>query len=275
MGWFRLDESFPEHPKVMGLGLRAEGLFVRGLAYACRVKTDGHIPTAFIRSMPDPDVEAVATSLVAAGLWETTPCGFLIHDYLDYQPSREDLKQRTEVFRESGRRGGTRSGIVRRESPAKPGLEAYPSSLPLKPGLEAHDDKGLKHITEHNSTEHIATHVAMGTTSQAKSKTKVQTRATRVPDDFSVTDAMRTYAGTKGVAADAVDRETERFLDHHRAKGTTMLDWVAGWRNWMARSLDYAPRRSNGSTAVSRGDRARESHEALIRQIEDEERATR
>lgn len=28
-------------------------------------------------------------------------------------------------------------------------------------------------------------------------------------------------------------REFEAFADHHRAKGTTMLDWTAAWRTWL------------------------------------------
>jgi len=246
MAWFRLDASFPEHPKVMGLGLRAEGLFVRGLAYASRVATDGHIPIQFIRSMPDPDVEAVAAALVGAGLWEAAPGGFLIHDYLDYQPSREEVKQRDDYFRDIGQKGGKRSGEVRREAASKRTVEAYGSTDGLKRTVEAQTEKRLNHIHTYIPTNTLDTDVSRGTTSQAKSKTKVQKRATGVPDDLAITDAMRTYAAKKSISGDAVERETERFLDHHRAKGTTMLDWVAGWRTWISRSLDYAPRPTNG-----------------------------
>jgi hypothetical protein len=35
--------------------------------------------------------------------------------------------------------------------------------------------------------------------------------------------------------------ETEKFLDYHRARGTTFKDWTAAWRNWMRRAIEWAP----------------------------------
>lgn len=76
-----------------------------------------------------------------------------------------------------------------------------------------------------------------GPTPAAKAK-----RSTGAPDHIAVTDDMRTWARTKGLDASRLATETERFLDHHRAKGSTFKDWTAAWRTWMSRSVDYAPR---------------------------------
>lgn len=65
-------------------------------------------------------------------------------------------------------------------------------------------------------------------------------RATTAPDTFDIDDALRDWAREKKIIAD-LDGETERFLDHHRAKGNTFKDWRAAWRTWMSRSRDYAP----------------------------------
>ncbi len=35
------------------------------------------------------------------------------------------------------------------------------------------------------------------------------------------------------VAKSLVDRETAKFLDHHRSKGNQFVDWQAAWRTWM------------------------------------------
>jgi len=48
------------------------------------------------------------------------------------------------------------------------------------------------------------------------------------------------------LAAVNLDAETEKFLDHHRSRGTTFLDWQAAWRTWMARAKDFAPRGADG-----------------------------
>lgn len=69
--------------------------------------------------------------------------------------------------------------------------------------------------------------------------------ATSAPDIFPITDEMRTKAAEKYPLAN-VDRETEKFLDHHRAKGSTFKDWNAAWRTWMANAQGYAERDGRG-----------------------------
>lgn len=68
-------------------------------------------------------------------------------------------------------------------------------------------------------------------------------RATRIPEDFTVTDAMREKAIGYGVHPLQIDNQTEMFLNHHRAKGSTFVDWRAAWYTWMQRAPGYAPRR--------------------------------
>lgn len=67
-----------------------------------------------------------------------------------------------------------------------------------------------------------------------------------IPDDFEVTDEMRSQAEGYGVPADAVDPETEKFRDHFKANGKKMTDWPAAWRNWMRRVSEFAPKQLNG-----------------------------
>lgn len=69
-------------------------------------------------------------------------------------------------------------------------------------------------------------------------KPKTPRRATVMPDIFPVTDAMRRWAKERHITAD-LDRETEKWRNHHTAKGSTMKDWVACWRTWMLNSIDF------------------------------------
>lgn len=62
-------------------------------------------------------------------------------------------------------------------------------------------------------------------------------RATRLPEDFTVTPEMILWAreNTPNVGR----RETENFIDYWRsAAGVTArkLDWVAAWRTWMRKA---------------------------------------
>lgn len=82
-------------------------------------------------------------------------------------------------------------------------------------------------------------------------------RASRIPDDFEITDDMRRWAIEQGAGAIQVERETEKFLDYWRAapgsKGVK-LDWPATWRNWIRRGVDDGPRVA-GALTVHHGGR--------------------
>lgn len=97
MAWVRLEDSFPEHPKILGLSVAAKWLIIEGLSWCNRNLTDG-----FIAAEAAPRLGAtkkLAGELVSAGVWETCPGGWMVHDYAQYQPSRE----RVLADREAGR----------------------------------------------------------------------------------------------------------------------------------------------------------------------------
>jgi hypothetical protein len=76
-------------------------------------------------------------------------------------------------------------------------------------------------------------------------------RATRIPDDFTVTPDMVEWARTNTPAVDG-RRETEKFINYWRAKAgkdATKLDWKATWRNWMLNAAERTspPPQPNGS----------------------------
>jgi len=95
MGWLRLDDAFGDHPKVIGLSDRAFRAHVMGLLYCARHLTDSVVPHAAA-----PKTAAVR-ELERAGLWTATRGGgWLIHDFLDYNPSKADVLADREQWRE-------------------------------------------------------------------------------------------------------------------------------------------------------------------------------
>ena len=66
-------------------------------------------------------------------------------------------------------------------------------------------------------------------------------QATRVPDDFLVTEPLRQLAIKTGMPPESIEEETDKFLDHFRSNGKTMVDWTAAWRNWMRRATEFKP----------------------------------
>ncbi len=93
MAWIRLDDQFPDHPKVVEAGPLASWLYVCGIGYCNRLLTDGFIPSGQVRKLADLDgAGELAARLVAVGLWDEAEGGYRIHDYLEYQPSAEEVK---------------------------------------------------------------------------------------------------------------------------------------------------------------------------------------
>lgn len=99
----------------------------------------------------------------------------------------------------------------------------------------ARDANQLSLMQVAGGREHVAGQQRADESAPTKAK-----RATQAPDDFQITDAMRAWAADNNIRVD-LERETVRFLGHHRAKGTTFKDWVQAWQNWMRKSEDFQP----------------------------------
>jgi len=119
MAWIKLDDQIAHHPKFTAAGPVASWLFIGGLAYCARFLTDGHIPASALPTLGNvPTPAKHAATLVKVGLWEKAPDGYRIHDYLDYQPTREEVERRREERRLAGSRGGRRSSDNRAKQQA-------------------------------------------------------------------------------------------------------------------------------------------------------------
>ena len=112
MSWLKLDDQFFDHPKVVQAGRDAAWLHIAGMLYCARYLTDGFIPQGMVRRLTDVDrPEECAHTLVAVRLWEEAQGGYLVHDYLHYNPSRAKSEKDAEAARDRMRRN--RAGDVR------------------------------------------------------------------------------------------------------------------------------------------------------------------
>lgn len=104
MSWFKVDDRFHNHVKVYALPMAARGLWITAGSWCSSQLTDGHLPKKMVIALGARQRDADA--LVAAGLWEKTDDGYIFHDWLDYQPSREEAqeKKRSTAARVSNHR---------------------------------------------------------------------------------------------------------------------------------------------------------------------------
>lgn len=111
MAWVRLDDQFPDHPKVLGLSDQAFRLHVTALCYCSAQLTDGRVTALLTRRLTwfVTDSNAVTNELVTAGLWERDGDDFIIHDYLEYNPSAEQVKSARKANADRQKRHRTHS----------------------------------------------------------------------------------------------------------------------------------------------------------------------
>ena len=118
MSWAKLDDQFFTHPKVIDLPKDAKLLFLAALTYCAGQLTDGTVTPGALRVIAatvDVSREEAGT-LVAAGLWEKSEAGWQVHDYLEYQPTRDKALATKQARAEAGSVGGHKSADNRAQA---------------------------------------------------------------------------------------------------------------------------------------------------------------
>lgn len=96
MAWVRIHDGALSHPKIVGMfdPRNPFCLWIWGLSYCQQHLTDGLIQREAITFKT---AQAIA-ALLARGLWQSHPTGYVVHDYLHFNDSKETVtKKRTEA----------------------------------------------------------------------------------------------------------------------------------------------------------------------------------
>ena len=280
MPWVKLDDRFPSHRKVALLSDRAFRLHVSAICWCAENLTDGHISdreltlVAHVRG-----VKATAKQLEDAGVWDRVDDGWVIHDYLDYNPSRD------QVLAERKKNAARQEAFRRRKNgkPIPPDGSDSPSSNGRSNGVtrtseSQHDDTTATRRQHDGDTNATRNDAVPGEESQVSAIRNAVTNGapTRpVPeplsmadvdgertgssavdldalapspidlDGFELTDAMRAWSlRTFGPGLD-LDYETAQFVDHFRAQAVRRPNWPTEWQKWIRRSAKFASERAN------------------------------
>lgn len=103
MTWFKVDDGYHSHPKVMDLDMAARGLWVTAGSYCARYLTDGVITDKQIRAIGG--TRKQAEKLVAAGLWsadDAPPSArrYSFEHWSEFQPTRRDVESKRQEARD-------------------------------------------------------------------------------------------------------------------------------------------------------------------------------
>jgi hypothetical protein len=107
MGWFAIDDQFPFNVKVLCAGNAAVGAWVRLGAWSAGQLTDGFVPADVARQIGSPaELKALERAPAGAsrGLIVKVSGGWLLPDYLVFNPSRETVLRKREANTERMRR---------------------------------------------------------------------------------------------------------------------------------------------------------------------------
>ncbi|WP_322500840.1 hypothetical protein TR631_12600 [Streptomyces rochei] len=278
MPWVRLDDRFPSHRKVALLSDRAFRLHVSAICWCAENLTDGHISD---RELPlvahMRGVKATAKQLEDAGLWDRTDSGWMIHDYLDYNPSREQVTaerkknaERQERFRR--RRKGASRGSSDGSSNAVSNAVTFDNgevSGESKRGQTRHEDamnaygnfslpeenpqvnESRNAVTNGAPTRPVPLSMAdvggSSTGSSAQSGQRPDGLAPIDADNFRVTDGMRRWAKRDGYSDLVdIDHATAQFVSHYRSTGARRSSWPDAWQKWIRDDAKKATDRQAG-----------------------------
>jgi hypothetical protein len=147
--WGRIDDGLYDHPKLDDLGryrLACIGLWTLSISWSNRFLTDGHIPADRLKRLGG--TLALADRLVMAGLWDKVADGYRIHDFLEFNSSRQEVEDVRTAARERMRRKrrderGRFAGTSPEVRPPVP-FPSVPISIPV---LGEHDVEKSKKTT--------------------------------------------------------------------------------------------------------------------------------
>jgi hypothetical protein len=99
MPWFKIDDGFHGHPKVMNLSPADVGVWTLTGTWCANYLTDGKITLPAVRRLGG--TEENCQALVAAGLWIDEGGGtYQFKDWTDYQPTKVEVEAEREAARE-------------------------------------------------------------------------------------------------------------------------------------------------------------------------------
>jgi hypothetical protein len=112
MPWVKLDDHWMDHPKIARAGRDARDMWLASLTWCARHLTDGAFPAEMIpcfavtAGIDVANCQTLARRLLEVCLWDATDNGYVVHDYLDYNPTKEQSIATSDARKSSGRAGG-------------------------------------------------------------------------------------------------------------------------------------------------------------------------
>ena len=133
MAWTRIDDKFLMNPKIQSAGAYGMAIYLSGLIYCNTNVTDGFIPDVMLPVLCGLAYQTaskrVADALVKLNLWERVEGGYLIHDFLNFNKSRNEIESLNKQRANNGAKGGRQANQVAKQT----GSDLVSKPVPIIP----------------------------------------------------------------------------------------------------------------------------------------------
>ena len=288
MGWVRISDDFYDNDKVVAAGSAAIALYVTSIAYCNRNLTDGMFPRNRIRGIADYEGLSIITAtvgdfaacsdddlypylvdrLLGNGLWHEQGHGcnrcvdppvthYVVHDYLEYQRSKELIEAEAARNRERVRKHRDRSNALHEplHEVAADKTPVGPSSNALGNGVSNAVVQMPQPQPQQEQLLTLGAEVALVGGSGGNAAIAKRNRGQRLSEnwmpDLPVVSAMRDEF--PGITDLWLRGEHRKFIDYWIAQAGSKgvkLDWNATWRNWIRRAMESHKGTQNGTVLV-------------------------
>lgn len=224
MSWFKVDDNLAFHHKTVAAGVSAMGLWVRAGSWCAQTLTDGFVPEHMVPALADGDA-GLAGRLVEAGLWRRVKGGFAFHEWTDRQPTRQSIEDRRAMRADAGRKGGVRSGQVRRTTGSR--NEASASSTP-----EASASQVLEPPSRPDPTQPEKTKTQNTPPRSAQGLDRFDEFYDAYPRHIDRKDAEKAWSkAIRSHPPDLIIAATKRYAATCRGKDPKFIKYPATWLN--------------------------------------------
>jgi len=238
MPWFKVDDAFHGHPKVMGISPAAVGVWTLAGSWCANYLTDGEIKLAIVRRLGASD--EMIKELVDAGLWIDIGDAYQFKDWAEYQPLKDEVMAERNAARE-------RMKAVRA---AKKGVERSPEQ---KPNVRPNNTGTFGGTSEEvrstpSQSLSLPDPSLFPVPSHPGAPTKPGRRAPEqpLPDSWKPSPAHAEKAREKNLD---VNLQAETFRNHALTNDRRARNWNAAFSNWLIKATPGIPQQARNVPA--------------------------
>ena len=148
MAWARIDDNFFNHPKVRKAGKDAVILYVAMLCHSNAFTTEGFITNEMLELIGSQAFQRrpkeLADRLVECDLLDEVDGGYMIHDFLDYNYSRQQIDEIKSKRSDAGKQGGRPAKANEKQNESKMKANEKQNESHTHTHINTHTDKELK-----------------------------------------------------------------------------------------------------------------------------------